>query len=44
MFDIEQCKYVKFDGGPASLQAEITEIKAKKKEGIKREGSLGSLD
>ncbi len=31
VFDIETKKHIKFDGGPASLQAEISELKTKKK-------------
>lgn len=33
MFDIETGKYVKFDGGKTSLQAEIYELKNQKKKG-----------
>ena len=44
MYDIETEKYFKFEGGPASLQAEITELKTKSKDKkLKKAGTLDTL-
>lgn len=48
MYDIEANKYFKFDGGPASLQAELSELRTvasrQKKGKLKKAGTLELLD
>lgn len=42
MFDVETGKYVKLEGGKASLKAELFELKAQKKRKEKDTSSMGA--